>query len=84
MSGLHFHRLALPLKVCAVNDTSHVSGTSLYAQEAKMVLLMNDHYQVRGSAEWIGAEYAQQMEGYGHPLYSTGRKATRVSHSASH
>ena len=24
------------------------------------------------------------MEGYGHPLYSTGRKATRVSHSTSH
>ena len=32
MSGFHFHRLAFPLKVCAVNDSSHVSGASLYAQ----------------------------------------------------
>ena len=49
-----------------------------------MALLMSDHYQVCGSAEWIGAEYAQQMEGHGHQLYSTGRKATRVSRSTSH
>ena len=49
-----------------------------------MVLLMKDFFKVRGSSEWIGAQDAQQMEEYGHPLYPTGRKATRVSHSTNH
>ena len=36
MSGLHFHILQMPLTVAATNDSSHVSGTSLYAQDTKV------------------------------------------------
>ena len=84
MNGLHFNRLQTPLRVTAINDSSHVPGTSLYAQVAKMVMLMSDSYDVRSAPEWIGPEEATKLEGFGHPLYSTGRKATRVSHSTSH
>ena len=49
-----------------------------------MVMLMSDSYDVRSAPEWIGPEEASHLESYGHPLYSTGGKTTRVSHNTSH
>ena len=51
MNGLHFRRLCPPLKLLNINDASHVSGSSLYAQEAKMVLLCEDRGSPRQTEE---------------------------------
>ena len=45
---------------------------------------MSDAFDMRHTAEWLSPQDTVHLEGHGHPLYSTGRKATRVSHSTSH
>ena len=47
MNGLHYRRIHGPLRLGNINDASHISGHSLYAQEAKMVLLQADSLSVR-------------------------------------
>ena len=45
---------------------------------------MEDHTQQLGSEEWLESRYRHLLEGYGHPIYFSARKATRISHSTSH
>ena len=49
-----------------------------------MVLLMSDRPRVAQWDEWMPADAARELGGYGHPLHTTGKKSTRVSHSSSH
>ena len=82
-NGLHFRKLAFPIRLLSITDASHVSKSTLHAQEAKMVLLTTDP-GVRHHSEWVNSSEVTVHSGYGHPLYNTARKATRVSHSTSH
>ena len=83
-NGRQDRRIHGPLRLGNINDASHISGHSLYAQEAKMVLLQADTRSLRDAPEWLSAKEAIALGGYGHPLYGTPRKATRVSHNTSH
>ena len=84
MNGLHFKYLAGPLRVLAISDASHVSRTSLHAQEGRMVVLTRDPVGTRLLPEWISEDSTNPISAYGHPLFISGRKAQRVSHSTSH
>jgi hypothetical protein len=84
-NGLHFRRLRFPLRLVSVNDASHASKRSGYPYEGKIVLLMSESDVDFGSSgEWYRTADSQSFTGYGHPLYFTARKASRVSHSTSH
>ena len=83
-NGLLFKRLVGPLKLFNINDASHVSGSSLYAQEGKMVILVEGKHNPRCLDEWLDETTIRKFESHAHPLYVTARRATRVSHSTSH
>ena len=83
-NGLHFRRLAGPLRCLSITDASHVSKATVHAQEAKLVLLTEDKVDLRGADQWLSASTVHKLEGFAHPLYTGARKATRVSHSTSH
>lgn len=83
VNGLHFSNLTMPLKIVGIGDAGQASKRSLYAQEGKLVLLMSDSQEV-AEHEWLSASQAKALEGVGHPLFHSGKKATRVSHSTSH
>ena len=85
LAGIHFRRLQPPLRLVAVSDSSHLTKLTVYAQEARMVLLMSDKRgEVGECGEWISPENSAFLEGQAHTLYATGKKSTRVSHSTSH
>ena len=84
MNGLHFGKLTPPLRVVGIGDAGQASKRSLYAQEGKLVLLMSDVNTPDCTQEWLSATQATNLGGMGHPLFHSGKKATRVSHSTSH
>ena len=85
LNGLHFHKITPPFRLIAIGDCGHVTGTSLYAQEGKLVRLMHDPGNIRQLPEWTNtAQISTEWDGHAHSMYGTSRKATRVSHSTSH
>jgi hypothetical protein len=84
LNGLHFRYVPFPLRVCGISDSSYTTKTTVYAQEAKLVVLMTDRTRVSDCTEWNEGSDAQRHAGYGHPLYFKAGKAQRVSHSTSH
>jgi hypothetical protein len=85
MNGLHFHRLPFPLKAVGIGDAGHATKKTVYAQEGRFVLLMHDSSSaVPQNTEWIESSTASTLSGHGHPLFFSGKSASRVSHSTSH
>jgi hypothetical protein len=82
LNGLHFGQLRLPLRIVGIGDAGQASKRSLYAQEGKLTLLMSDYFEASG--EWVSSDEALGLGGLAHPLFHSGKKATRVSHSTSH
>jgi hypothetical protein len=84
-NGLHFRRLQEPLRICGISDSGHATKRSLNSQEGRLCLLMSDACQVSAQPEYTDAEYCENVfGGFGHPLFFSGKKSTRVSHSTSH
>ena len=84
MSGLHFAPLSAPYRIVGYADSGHATKKTSYSYEGKLVLIQHDGI-VPQDAEWMASTTARrQLEGAGHPIYFSARRATRVSHSASH
>ena len=83
LNGLHFRRLPGPTKLLCISDASHANSRTVYAQEGRLVLLVRDAPRLRDLPEKCPTGTADAMESHGHPLYSSGRKSTRVSQSTS-
>ena len=81
-NGLHFHRLNFPLRILGVSDAGHATKRTVYAQEGKFVFLTHDPTPHASKSEWT--QDITLLQGYAHPLFFSGKKATRVSHSTSH
>ena len=82
-NGLHFARLAWPIRIVSIADSGHATKKSCYPYEGKFVFIMSD--QVPKTAdEWLSSAYKHVLEGHAHPMYFSARKATRISHSTSH
>ena len=84
MNGLHFRKLAPPFRLANYNDSSHVSNHSLHPQEGRGIFLMTDPKVLRRLPEWVDIKACECFEGHANPLFSSAKKATRVSHSTSH
>ena len=84
MNGLHFRRLQFPLRICSIADCGHATKKSCYPYEGKLVLIMEDKTDQINTEEWLESQHRHLLEGYGHPIYFSARKATRISHSTSH
>jgi len=82
-NGLHFQRLPEPTKLLTISDASHANSQTVYAQEGRFVLLVRDQAEITRMHEKSLPKVFQQFESSGHPLYSSGRKSTRVSQSTS-
>jgi hypothetical protein len=84
MNGLHFRVLSWPVRIVSIADCGHATKKSCYPYEGKLVLLMEDHMDRVSEHEWMASSSKWLLEGHGHPLYFSARKATRISHSTSH
>jgi len=84
MNGLHYHRLAFPIRCVGFGDSSHATKTTVYAQEGKMTLVMHDNTSQITDDEWIPEVRTSILAGYAHVLHFSGKKGQRVSHSTSH
>ena len=83
MNGLHYHRVPFPVRLCSIHDCGHANKKSCYPYEGEIVLLMNDTLR-SDTPEWISGEDLSRVGGYGHVLFFSARKASRVSHFTSH
>ena len=84
LNGLHFHVLEWPLRIVSIADCGHATKKSCYPYEGKLVLIMSDKTSKIDATEWMESSHRHLLEGHGHPIYFSARKATRISHSTSH
>ena len=55
-NGLYFRRIRFPIKVQGIGDAGQANSRSLYAQEGKLCLIMEDRPSVHGLDEWLSSD----------------------------
>ena len=73
-NGLYFRRLRFPIKVQGIGDAGQANSRSLYAQEGKLCLIMEDRPMVHGLDEWLDCGKVLSFSGFGHPVFVNGKK----------
>eukprot|EP00959_Pyramimonas_sp_CCMP1952_P101884 2131049-Pyramimonas_sp.AAC.1 len=80
MHGLQFRLLGPSRRLVQVTDSGHITSTSCYLQEARIVLLAQDHPAFRhGKQEQYFGSDARIFGGVACPLIIRSRKAQRAS-----
>eukprot|EP00974_Lingulodinium_polyedra_P001333 127262-Lingulodinium_polyedra.AAC.1 len=65
LNGLHFKQLGFPLKIVGISDAGHATKASVYAQEGRFCLLMQDRPRLGELGEW--EDNADLFSGGAHP-----------------
>ena len=73
MSGLHYHRVQCPVRLCSVPDSGNDNKKSCCPYEGEIVLLMNDSLK-QDTPDGVAGESWMRVGGYGHALFSSVRK----------
>ena len=85
MNGLHFHQVAMPVRINGIHDASAANQRSSYAYEGLLVLLMNDSTAyMPDDRGYLSAGQSNAWSGVGQPLAHSARKSKRISNSTSH
>ena len=85
LNGLHFRYLGPRVRLVQFSDAGHITKTSSYPHEGRMVLLCQDHACLRRpTAEYFYAGNTTQFGGPTCVLYVSSKRAPRVSYSTSH
>ena len=82
--GLIFQKLRAPLRAVGVGDASHATKHTVYAQEAKLVLIMSDVAPRLQPDGEVHLEDVRSLGGAAHPVVGVSSKSGRVSYSTSH
>jgi len=81
-NGLHYRRVDFPLRVVGYSDSGHATKNCVYPQEGRLVVLTSDRRIAH--TEWLDLKQSAHLQDSSHPLFFSGKKASRVSHSTSH
>ena len=85
MNGLHFCDVGARRRLVQITDSGHITSSTCYPQEGRMVLLCRDHDELRSSrTEYYSGSWSSIFGGPTCPLVVSSKKAQRVSWSTSH